>query len=110
MATKKVDSHGDVINGQATTSGSGKKSPYNPNSSNGDIGWSSVEVDAISDAVDAITRNGDAILFSRSMDGGVLVATVCAGSERIKFYGRTGQEMTLHLRGITVNLNARNGR
>jgi len=104
------DTDGPINSGHKSTSGSGKTSPYNPNRGNGNVDWASVEGDAILDAIDAITRNGDAVLLSRSMDGGVLVATVCAGSERIKFYGKSAEEMTAHLQGIKRELDIRSGR
>jgi hypothetical protein len=109
-----VSGKGDNDGGSRAThkpvAGSGKSSPYNPNRSNGNIDWASVEGDAIIDAIDAITRNGDAVLFSRSMDGGVLVATVCSGSERIKFYAKDAAEMTVHLQVIKRELDIRSGR
>lgn len=109
MARAK-DSDGNVIGKSTGTAGSGKTSPYNPRRDTADVDWGSVEGDAILDAIDAITRNGDAVLFSRSMDGGVLVATVCAGDQRIKFYAKSSEEMSSHLKGIKRELDIRSGR
>lgn len=110
MARSKVDSDGNATNGQTRTSGSGEKSPYTRTVSGNVTQWNDVDGDSIIDAIDAITRNGDAVLFARSSDSGVLVATVCTGDQRIKFYARTGEEMTGHLQEIKRNLDLRQGR
>lgn len=106
----KRDSDGNPIDGRKTTRGSGISSPYNPQRDGVSVDWGAVDAGSMFDCVDRVTRNGDAIIFGRSSDGGVLVITVCAGSERIKFYGRSGEEMDAHMEGITQALDARAGR
>lgn len=83
-----------------STSGSGQKSSYSGARTGGICDWASVSREYLFDAVQHVTYAGDALLMGRSVDGGVLVLTVCAGAERIKFYARTGEEMDIHLRGI----------
>lgn len=91
-----------------TTRGSGKSSPYKPNTGGRVTNWGDVDENVLSQCMDAITSNGDAALIGRSLDGGVLVLTVCAGAERIKFYAREGLEMTAHLQGIVNELGKKN--
>lgn len=106
-ATNDGDNRGE--NKKATT-GTGKTSPY-ARSDNGRIcDWGSVDSEVLAYCVDVVTRNGDALLLGRSMDGGVLVLTICAGTERIKFYAREGLEMSAHMQGISNQLDIRSGR
>jgi hypothetical protein len=43
--------------------------------------------------VAAVTDGGDAIMFSRTRDGGALCLTIMAGEERIKQYAGDGEEI-----------------
>ena len=92
-----------------STSGSGKQSVYRRSNVSTTCDWGSVGAEELSQAIDMVTEHGDALLFGRSMDGGVLVLTVCAGTERIKFYARSGKEMTGHLLDIIKSLTEKSG-
>lgn len=89
------------------TRGSGKSSPYRTQRDVSVVDWGDVDATTLSVAVGVIVGHGDAFLAGRSMDGGVLVLTICAGSERIKYYGRTAAEMTKHLVDIISALRER---
>lgn len=64
--------------------------------------WADVSPAVISAAVGAVTASGDAILFGRTAAGSTLVATVCSGDERIKFYAGSVAEATQKLEEITA--------
>lgn len=90
--------------GKGKASGSGKVSPYRPQRTDVSINWRDVDSETLSGCVGAVTNHGDAVLLGRSVDGGVLVLTICAGGERIKYYARTPAEMTKHMSDILVAL------
>lgn len=50
------------------------------------ISWSGGPADGIRHLVGALTDNGNAVLFSRTLDGGALGIQVLAGNERTKEY------------------------
>lgn len=50
------------------------------------ISWSAAGKDSIASMVAAVTNSGNAVMFSRTMDGSALVLSVYAGSERVKEY------------------------
>jgi len=50
------------------------------------ISWSSAGKDSLHSVVAGVTNSGNAIMFSRTMDGSALVLSVYAGSERVKEY------------------------
>jgi hypothetical protein len=82
------------------TSGSGKWSKYQPKSQNGELDWSKVDEAAILIALSNVTKEGAALLFGKTRDGGALVLTVCDGDERLKLYATTHEEMGVHLREV----------
>ena len=82
---------------KGTTSGSGKTSRYAPQAPTKPARWADVDSGYIQDALDALQSAGDALLLGASRDGSVLVATVCSGDERVKFYAKSPQEMDKHL-------------
>lgn len=90
--------------GKGKTSGSGKASPYRSQRADVGINWRDVDSETLCEFANAVTNHGDAALIGKSLDGGVLVLTICAGSERIKYYARTGAEMTKHMSDILVAL------
>lgn len=89
------------------TRGSGKASPYRAQRDISSVDWSDVDSTTLSVACGAVVNHGDAFLAGRSMDGGVLVLTICAGTERVKYYARTPAEMTKHLVDIIGALKER---
>jgi len=50
------------------------------------ISWTGGPADSIRHLIGALTDNGNAVLFSRTLDGGALGIQVLAGSERTKEY------------------------
>lgn len=50
------------------------------------ISWSAAGKDSIHSAVAAITGSGNAVMFSRTIDGSALVLSVYSGSEKVKEY------------------------
>lgn len=96
--------------GRSSGDVSGVRSKYQPSKPQSAIGWSIVDSSALHEAVDAVTTAGDAILISRTSDGAVLVVTICAGVERIKFYWRTKEDADTGLGSIADSANGRSGR
>lgn len=82
------------------TGGSGKWSKYDSKKAVTRIDWDEVNVQGISKTVQVVCREGDAVLFGKSYDGGVLVLTVCSGDDRRKFYGKSVEEMESHMHEI----------
>lgn len=50
------------------------------------VSWGSVGADAVHSCIEAVTDVGDAVMFTRSSDGGVLVLQVFAGQAKPKWY------------------------
>lgn len=50
------------------------------------VSWSAAGKDSLHSVVAGVTNSGNAIMFSRTMDGSALVLSVYAGSERVKEY------------------------
>jgi hypothetical protein len=82
------------------TAGSGKWTEYVQGNAAAALGWDEVDAKGIAKCVQAVTASGDAILFGQSLDRGVLVVTVCSGTDRIKFYGKSVEEIESHLHNI----------
>lgn len=82
------------------TSGSGKWTKYQQTKSTTKADWAKVDEAAILLAITAVTKEGGALLFGVTRDGGVLSLTVCDGDERLKLYATTPEEMAVHLREI----------
>lgn len=82
------------------TSGSGKWTKYDAKKPVTVIDWDEVNVSGISKTVQVVCRDGDAVLFGKSYDGGVLVLTICSGTDRRKFYGKSVAEMESHMHDI----------
>ena len=51
------------------------------------VRWREVDAAILLDAVDAVTAAGHGILLTRSSDGGAYGITVCAGTDRERFWG-----------------------
>lgn len=83
------------------TGGSGRWSKYEARQSEANPHWDECDMQAISATVQAVTSDGDAVLFGQSADGGVLVLTVCSGSDRRKFYAKSADEMNSHMHTVT---------
>jgi len=74
--------------------GAGSKwTPYSRREAKQKIAWDEVSAPQIGEVVAAVTRDGSAVLFGTTRDGGALVVTICAGDERIKFYASDPQEV-----------------
>lgn len=67
-------------------------------SSNGPVEWEEVDGRLIKAAIAAATRDGCALIFSRTSDGGALSVTLLAGSDRHKKYAKSAElaESLLH--------------
>ena len=50
------------------------------------ISWSAAGSDSLKSLVTGITESGNAVMFSRTMDGTALVFSIFAGSEKVKEY------------------------
>lgn len=85
---------------EGKTRGSGKWSKYRQERLSDGPTWGDADPMEIWAAIVAVTRAGDALLLGGSRDGGVLVATVCSGNDRIKFYWRSVAEISSGLREL----------
>lgn len=85
------------------TSGSGTTTRYRNRDNGAPARWSEVGGDGLIACLDAIQSAGDALLLGTSRDGNVLIATVCSGDERTKFYAKSASEMNQHLFDITAS-------
>lgn len=65
--------------------------------------WEDAEADMLWKAITAVTDGGDAVMLSRTRDGGAVVLTLLAGDERMKHYA-TGAEAIARL--LTETLEA----
>jgi len=82
---------------------SGKWSKYTQAKAKGDASWAKVDISSVFAALVAVTNAGNAILFSKTRDGGALVITLCEGDERAKFYSSTKEECEEQLSIIADN-------
>lgn len=80
--------------------GQGKWTKYNPKGPATTIDWDEVSAPLIGELVQAVTRDGSALLLGKTRDGGALVITICAGDERAKFYAATHEELAAHVQNI----------
>lgn len=87
-------------NAKKQTSGSGRWTNYEPVRGTSSISWDEVSTTGIVKLVQVTTRAGDAILFGCTSDGGTLAITLCSGERRIKFYGRTVEELESRMHEI----------
>lgn len=62
------------------------KSPQSWRKNHKSITWSSAGKDSIHSTVAAITDSGNAVMFSRTIDGSALVLSVYSGSDKSKEY------------------------
>lgn len=89
MTTKKPDYAKDPTHGRPKAAGSKYAKAAQPGTA---IAWSEVDGPSIKAAIDAVTRDGCAIVFSRTSDGGALVLTLLDGPNRIKEYPNSTRE------------------
>jgi hypothetical protein len=82
------------------TAGSGKWTKYAPKQTGSLVHWDEVSAPLIGELVQAVTRDGSAILLGMTRDGGAYVITVCAGDERIKFYAKDTEELARHIANL----------
>lgn len=82
------------------TSGSGKWTKYTPQKAGAEVYWDEVSAPLIGQLVQAVTRDGSAILLGVTRDAGAYVITVCAGDDRIKFYARDTEELAHHIANL----------
>lgn len=54
--------------------------------SSNSISWSSAGTDSLKSLVTGVTESGNAIMFSRTIDGTALVLSVYAGTDKVKEY------------------------
>lgn len=71
--------------------------------------WSEVSAETIHEAIDALTRDGAALLFSRSNDGGALTAVLLDGDDRIRLAEREAENMEQKLASLTLTALAATG-
>lgn len=57
-----------------------------------EIHWSDVSADSLRLAIDGITRQGAAVMFGRTSDGGALSLCILDGDTKIKEYPHTPEE------------------
>lgn len=50
------------------------------------LSWSAAGTDSLKSLVSAVTDSGNAVMFSRTMDGTALVFSVFSGNEKVKEY------------------------
>ena len=50
------------------------------------ISWSSAGTDSLKSLVAGVTDSGNAVMFSRTMDGNSLVLSIYAGNDKVKEY------------------------
>ena len=74
------------------------------------IRWADVDGPSIKNAIDAVTADGCAVVFSRTSDGGALVLTLLDGPEKVKHYPNSNieavailQDWALAAKGVKVD-------
>jgi hypothetical protein len=92
---------GQPKRGKVTSGHGGIRSKYRNNVTDSAANWSYADASELLEAVHACTEAGDAIMFAKSRDGGVLVVTLYSGDERIKFYWSNQLEVSAGLQRIT---------
>lgn len=65
-----------------------------------DIYWSAIEATSLRGAIDGVTRQGAAIMFGRTSDGGALSVCILDGDTKIKEYPHTAEEAQAVLAAI----------
>lgn len=107
MAAGKVDYSKDPTHGKPKAAGSKYQKAQKGSAG---ITWAEVDGPSIKAAIDAITRDGCAIVFSRTSDGGALVLTLLDGPSRIKEYPSKPvdavtilQDWALAAKGVSVD-------
>lgn len=83
-----------------STGGSGKWTKYEASKPVTPIDWDEVDSKGIARTVQCVCGGGDAVLFGKSRDGGVLVLTICSGDDRRKLYGKSVSEMESHMHEV----------
>jgi hypothetical protein len=66
------------------------------------FGWTDANPLELLDAIAGVTGAGDAIVFSRTSDGGALVVSVLSGNDRRKFYPDSADAIGHALRQIAA--------
>lgn len=66
----------------------------------GTVRWVDVKAELITMAINAVTEDGDAIILSKTTDGGALVITLLMDKDRAKIYCTTEGEANVELEGI----------
>lgn len=94
MATGKADYSKDPTHGRPKAAGSKYQGKTRKAAA---IAWAEVDGPSIKSAIDSVTRDGCAIVFSRTSDGGALVLTLLDGPTRLKEYPTSPQEAAVLL-------------
>jgi hypothetical protein len=107
MTNKKPDYSKDPTHGRPKSAGSKYQKA---SKSTGQITWAEVDGPSIKSAIDSVTRDGCAIVFSRTSDGGALVLTLLDGPTRVKEYPTKPadavtvlQDWALTAKGVSVD-------
>lgn len=66
------------------------------------IGWDECDAVAIAALVAAVTNAGDAVLFSRTSDGGALSLTIMTDGDKHREYFTDPELATVGLRELTI--------
>lgn len=99
MADKKSDYSKDPTHGRPKAAGS----KYQKQTKQAEtLTWSEVDGPSIKQAIDSVTRDGCAIVFSRTSDGGALVLTLLDGPTRVKEYPNSAREAVEILQDWTI--------
>jgi hypothetical protein len=68
--------------------------------------WEDAEADALWRTIIAVTNAGDGITLSKTQDQGALSLIILSGTERIRYYPRTEEDIATLLQDIRISLDA----
>lgn len=94
-----------IVPGKSRTTASAGDDPYGNirgGDSSGPMQWSQVEAGVLKRALDAVTQRGDAVVFSRTSDGGALSLRVLHDQLVTKWYPRSVDELESILQELSV--------
>lgn len=72
----------------------------------GPVSYSGIDGDLLRDTIQAVTNDGDALLFGRTSDGGALSVQVLSGGTATRFYPSDVSELYEVLEGLRNACNA----
>lgn len=89
MATKKNDYGKDATHGSPKNPAGRYGSSEGPTAT---ISYAELDGKLLQECIDAVTRDGCAMVFSRTSDGGALAITLLEGTNRHKYYPNSREQ------------------